>query len=348
MSRGSLSLVHRDVSPQNILVGADGAPRVADFGVAKAAGRATSTRDGRVKGKAGYMAPEQLRGGTIDRRVDVYASAVVLWELLVGRRLFVGESPAQTMLMALEQPVDPPGKLVADVPGALDALVMRGLSRAPDGRFATALDMAAALEHAVRPATAREVATWLGAFAGEVLRKRAERVAEFESSPSKTPRDATAHPDGGSGPRVQEAASQVSSISVATPQASRPLGRPLWVWGALAGVVTLASAGAISLRREPPPHPNGPSPETPIVATSTASEALPQVSPPATPTPTSASTYTTATTAVITNAVDAGITRPRVVSPPDPRARPGKTGAHCNPPYTLDPSGIHIAKPECL
>ena len=89
-----LSIVHRDVSPQNILVGADGVPVVADFGIAKAAGRSQVTRDGQIKGKAKYMSPEQLSGQPVDRRTDVYSASVVLWELLTAEALFGGDSPA--------------------------------------------------------------------------------------------------------------------------------------------------------------------------------------------------------------------------------------------------------------
>src|SRR6185369_14610263 len=89
-----LSIVHRDVSPQNVLVGTDGVARVLDFGVAKAAGRIHQTREGSVKGKLPYMPPEQMRGGEISRKTDVYAAAVVLWECLTGEWLFDGPNDA--------------------------------------------------------------------------------------------------------------------------------------------------------------------------------------------------------------------------------------------------------------
>src|SRR5689334_7609894 len=87
-----LEIVHRDVSPQNILIGTDGVPRVLDFGVAKAAGRLQTTREGQIKGKISYMAPEQLHGGRVTRQTDIYAAAVLLWETLTGQRLYEGDN----------------------------------------------------------------------------------------------------------------------------------------------------------------------------------------------------------------------------------------------------------------
>src|SRR6185436_2819753 len=97
----ALGIVHRDVSPQNVLVGADGVSRLVDFGVSKAAGRLQTTRDGQVKVKCAYMSPEQLRGREVDARTDVYAAALVLWETLTGRRLFMADSPEGTMTLVL-------------------------------------------------------------------------------------------------------------------------------------------------------------------------------------------------------------------------------------------------------
>lgn len=102
----SLGVVHRDMSPQNVLVGADGVPRVIDFGVAKARGRLQTTRDGRIKGKMSYMSPEQLTGHEPDRRTDVYATGVLLWEMLAGRRLHKGDNDAIVYSNVLHSTVD--------------------------------------------------------------------------------------------------------------------------------------------------------------------------------------------------------------------------------------------------
>ena len=141
-----LHIVHRDVSPQNVLVGADGLARLLDFGIAKGKGRLQTTRAGQLKGKVSYMSPEQILGDEPDRRSDVYAAAVVLWEALTGRRLFpAGETVAQSydaIPKILEADVDPPSVVAPDVPGELDAIVMRGLNRHRETRWETARDFA--------------------------------------------------------------------------------------------------------------------------------------------------------------------------------------------------------------
>ncbi|HEY6463032.1 MAG TPA: serine/threonine-protein kinase, partial [Polyangiaceae bacterium] len=109
-----LGVVHRDVSPQNVIVGTDGVPRVLDFGVAKAAGRIQTTREGQLKGKLGYMAPEQI-SGVVSPATDVYAAAVVLWESLTGRRLFLADGDAHLMKLVLEARIEAPSKVVPDL-----------------------------------------------------------------------------------------------------------------------------------------------------------------------------------------------------------------------------------------
>lgn len=158
-----LLVVHRDVSPHNVLVGSDGVARLFDFGIAKAIDSAEDTREGVVKGKVAYMAPEQVRGA-IDRRSDVYAAGVMLWELLVSRRRHAGEANDQLFLKLARNeltPLAPPSSLVADLPPGIDDVVARATASDPNARFSTARDMALALEAAMLPAPAREVAHWL-------------------------------------------------------------------------------------------------------------------------------------------------------------------------------------------
>jgi len=180
-----LGIVHRDVSPQNILVDVDGVARVIDFGVAKAAGRLQATREGTLKGKLQYMSPEQIEGGTVDRRSDVYAASVVLWELLCGRRLFQGDSEVSLLKQILETvtsgAIEPPSKYASGLPRALDGIVLKGLAARPEDRFPTARDMAVEVERALILASNREVGEWVERIAGETLKKRSERIAEIES-----------------------------------------------------------------------------------------------------------------------------------------------------------------------
>jgi eukaryotic-like serine/threonine-protein kinase len=176
-----LNIVHRDISPQNIMVGADGVTRVLDFGIAKAAGRFQHTQTGQLKGKLSYMAPEQVSSEPVDRRTDVFAAAVVLWELLTCKRLFGAENEAATLGKLLVHPIEPPSKLVRGLSPSLDAIVLRGLSRAPADRYATAREMALALEAVVPAITATATSEWVMSLAADALSDRAKRVREVES-----------------------------------------------------------------------------------------------------------------------------------------------------------------------
>jgi serine/threonine protein kinase len=176
-----LGIVHRDVSPHNILVGVDGIPRVLDFGVAKAAGRMQESRSGEIKGKLAYMAPEQVRGHA-DRRTDVYSTSVILWEGLTGRRLFRGENDAMLLYEVLEGKVEPPSRHASGIPPELDALVLRGLATDPALRFATAREMARALEQVTRVASASAIGEWVETLACDSLADRARHVEAAEES----------------------------------------------------------------------------------------------------------------------------------------------------------------------
>jgi serine/threonine-protein kinase len=180
-----LSVVHRDVSPQNILVGVNGVAQVADFGIAKAAGRLSEkfSLHNSVKGKAGYMAPEQLRGKT-DRRADIYAVGVVLWETLVGEKLFTGDSFLEIVTKALDADVPSPSTLRADVSPELDAVVRRAIVHDLPARFSTAREMAVALEKSGTRASHREVGEWVAKIARESLERRGALISKIETGSS--------------------------------------------------------------------------------------------------------------------------------------------------------------------
>ncbi|HEY2368395.1 MAG TPA: serine/threonine-protein kinase, partial [Polyangiaceae bacterium] len=142
----ALDLVHRDVSPQNVLVGVDGVSRVLDFGVAKASGRMQTTRDGQLKGKLAYMAPEQVKGEVVTRKTDVYAATVVLWESLTGRRLFKADNEANAIARVLAGVVPAASSIVSGLAPEVDAVIACGLHLDPDQRYASARDMVIDLE----------------------------------------------------------------------------------------------------------------------------------------------------------------------------------------------------------
>lgn len=148
-SGGPAGVVHRDVSPQNLLVGADGIARITDFGVARAASRLNATRAGQLKGKIAYMAPEQALGGDeLDRRADVFASGVVLWEGLAQRRLFKAETEAATLARVLNEAIPPLQEVAPHVPESIANVVSRALDRDLTRRYATCAEFADALEQA--------------------------------------------------------------------------------------------------------------------------------------------------------------------------------------------------------
>jgi serine/threonine-protein kinase len=176
----SLELVHRDVSPGNVLVGVDGIARILDFGVAKATGRLHKTRTGNIKGKLAYMPPEQLCGEPLDQRADIYAVGVVLWEALVGRRLFATASADEMLERIVGGRIEPPSASHPDLT-PFDAVVLRALAANPEARFATAREMMVALERCGEIATQSEVGALVEEMAAESIRARSRMLEAIEA-----------------------------------------------------------------------------------------------------------------------------------------------------------------------
>lgn len=200
-----LEIVHRDVSPHNILVGHDGAARITDFGVAKAQVRLSSTRDGQFKGKLSYMAPEQAASGVADQRSDLFSMGIVLWEGLTGRRLFRGENNAEVLNKILNPQVPPPSAFDEEL-AAFDAVTAKALAREPDDRYQSADEFLEAIEEAAAQAggvatprgVGREVERWLGdkvAIEREAIRSSTDALGRSDLIPGILPR-----PEGGSQP----------------------------------------------------------------------------------------------------------------------------------------------------
>ncbi len=183
-----LHIVHRDISPQNVLVGIDGVARVLDFGVAKAVGRHQQTREGQLKGKIAYMSPEQLNG-QVSPRTDVYAAGVTLWEALTGKRLFNADNEAAILGKILSGKVEPPSRTISTNDPALsammhrlDAIVLKALERDEHRRFESALAMAEALEDLTPRATPAEIGKFVQKTAHDALRRRTKILAAIESN----------------------------------------------------------------------------------------------------------------------------------------------------------------------
>ena len=184
----SLHIVHRDVSPQNIMVGADGVPRLIDFGVARAVGRLQTTGAGQIKGKLDYMSPEQLFGDALDRRSDIYSAGVVLVEMLAGCSMSRANNGVLPPRQGLGRGAVPPSTYSKDVPPDLDIVVMRALAREPERRFSTAKQMATAIEEASRLAGATQIVACVEELAGPMLAARSKRTREIECGQHVGPR----------------------------------------------------------------------------------------------------------------------------------------------------------------
>jgi serine/threonine-protein kinase len=307
-------LVHRDISPQNILVGSDGIARITDFGVARAASRLSTTRSGQLKGKLAYMAPEQARAKDIDRRADIFACGIVLWEALALKRLFKADGEAATLERVLHDPIPPPSTHRPEIPAGLEAVCMKALQRDIDQRFATAEEFADELERVARAqscvGSVRDVAACLEDVFGNDLMQQREAVRAwlarseptgppYSRPPPRPAESAKTRVEGGSTSSPPDKVSSVSSAVLQGPApAPEPKKSPARVAAAVVATgVAIGTAAWLGshfgdkpapppptqTRPPPPPAPDPPaSHESP---TPPASSSAPPPSPVRTPTP---------------------------------------------------------------
>lgn len=176
----ALALVHRDVSPHNLLVGADGRARLADFGIAYALERRARTATGRVLGKLAYMSPEQVRADAVDARSDVFSLGAIAWEALTGRRLFTAKAPDETVAQVLRMPIPRVDDVRRGIPPAVTEAVARALLRDRDERLASAAELARGLREGGRalgePPDATILAGYVAETGGGALREVQHRI----------------------------------------------------------------------------------------------------------------------------------------------------------------------------
>ncbi len=186
IDRQPLGIVHRDVSPSNLMVSYEGAVKLVDFGIAKAAHRMTETRSGAVKGKVAYMSPEQCTGATLDRRSDIFSLGIVLYEMSTMTRLFKHPTDFETMTHIVNKDVPAPTSRRADLPRELETIILRCLAKKPDERFQTAEELLEAIEDLAARERLSLSSTSLGRYIRELFGERPEPWYELEAAGEHT------------------------------------------------------------------------------------------------------------------------------------------------------------------
>jgi serine/threonine protein kinase len=276
-----LSIVHRDISPQNLIVGYDGSVRVLDFGIASAAERLHTTRNGTIKGRFAYMAPEQMRGTPVDRRADLWSLGVVLWEGLAQKRLFKRDTEAETVLAVTQDALPSLQDVGHPVPTPLARIATQALNRDRDQRYGTARELGLELSRfassSLVPVGMPEVSLWMGRlFAERIEQKRitlreAARTAEASrqlATAQATPAgNVISVPDTLITDRPEHSSSALPSVSTVREMSllkagtHRPSHKLLWggpVLGALVFFVVAVGGGYLAPTPDEPPPASAP------------------------------------------------------------------------------------------
>lgn len=223
LSGRRLSLIHRDVSPQNVLVTFNGNVKLIDFGVAKAAGKLSRTVVGTIKGKHAYMSPEQARGEELDGRSDVFGLGVIFYELLTHTRLFKRENETATLKAVVGAKVAPPSELVSGLPKSLDAVVLKALARKREERFQTAGELQLAIEEFLRENKLAASAAHMTLFMRDLYSEELEddRISDEPTVIHQAP---WAQP-GGEPPAAAPRSSSAAASRAPAPRAAQSPGR---------------------------------------------------------------------------------------------------------------------------
>jgi serine/threonine-protein kinase len=335
-----LGLVHRDVSPQNILCGVDGVARLADFGLAKASGEVGLSNTDDFKGKLTYAAPEQVELLPLTYAADLYAVGVVLWELATGERMYRERTAPELIAQLLQGKVVPPSQLAPSVPAAFDRVVMHALARDPAQRPASALVMAAALEDSLRPASLEVTASWVCTLAAETLRARAQLVTDAESETTPSQRQ----PALVSALLATQTHGRDPAPAAASTRGRAPRNVLVSVAAMIAGVVSTWWVGQLLWPRNQPSAASPPADE----ARESLSVSVPEVSVPeggakGVGVGGSAATPEHSATQGAERLSRDVRSRQRVGT----RSAPPAVVHDCQPPYSLDAEGIRHMKPGC-
>jgi serine/threonine protein kinase len=275
----SLGIVHRDMTPSNIIVTYQGTVKIVDFGIAKAETNAIRTSQGQLKGKWMYMAPEQARGENLDGRADIFSLGLTLYELLTGKRLFDRESELAILAAVLDSPIPPPRKFRADIPPDLEKIILKAVDRDLKRRYASAGAMRADLEHFLTSANITRSGPALGRYLAELFgeQRAAQKLfvptlKELEASGlvEPAPPPGVAPPSNSSGPKsypgqpLPQGAAAYHIPATRGPMSSpgiRPHSRwPAILLGAVGSVILLAVGGTVAMflrpavQSQPPPQ----------------------------------------------------------------------------------------------
>ncbi len=241
-----LDIVHRDISPQNILVSFEGEVKIADFGIAKAANQSTETKAGVLKGKVSYMSPEQASGRPLDCRSDIFSAGVILYEMLTGRKLFHGESDMVTINKVRMAKVDPlPSSVNPSVPKELDGILMKALARDPSKRYQTAAEMEKEIYWLMRAEGYTADSYSLGEYVSGIFKE--EREAEITEDEELFEAGATATEEKifqttiDNGPLHPEPTQETLNAAVEVKPPAQPVrNTPKWHYAAVVAVAALA------------------------------------------------------------------------------------------------------------